>query len=242
LPKLQVFSRSVLHRGALAEHQPDRGAGEYTASMVLPLFRSSPAHKPVHRIELRLRELSQLFNSLDPTPFHEKDLDPDAEQFIESWALEFTPDSRLQIIVHLERLPTDVDAEALVSTAIRNFFAYKAELKRRELRLLLREGRISLTVGLSFLAACLLAANLISNFIVGPYLQIAREGLTIGGWVAMWQPLQIFLYEWWPLVRRRRVYHNLAIAQVRISPARGAGRAQGQEFPEALAPTPEAHK
>lgn len=211
--------------------------------MVLPLFRPRSARKPpVHRIELRLRELSQLFNSLDPTPFHEKDLDPDAEQFIESWALEFAPESRLQIVVHLERVPADVDAEALVSTAIRNFFAYKAELKRRELRLLLREGRISLTVGLSFLAACLLAANFASNFIVGPYLQIAREGLTIGGWVAMWQPLQIFLYEWWPLARRRRVYHNLATAQVRISPARSAANVQAAEPAEVTARPSEARQ
>jgi hypothetical protein len=192
--------------------------------MFVPFHRSRQAHKPVHRIELRLRELAQLFNSLDPTPFHEKDLDPDAERFIESWALEFPPGSRLQVVVHLERLPSDLDVEALVSTAIRNYFAYKADLKRRELRLLFREGRISLAVGLSFLASCLLAANLARAFATGAALQIAREGLTIGGWVAMWQPLQIFLYDWWPLVRRRRIYHDLAIAQVRVAQARTAAR------------------
>ena len=186
---------------------------------VTPLLRpSKAARRPVHRIELRLRELAQLFNSLDPTPFHEKDLDPDAERFIESWALEFAPDSRFHIVVHLENPPADLDADALVTSAIHNFFAYKAELKRRELKLLLREGRVSLAVGLSFLAGCLLVANLAGGFVTEPYLRIAREGLTIGGWVAMWQPLQIFLYEWWPLVRRRRLYHALAIAQVRVTP------------------------
>jgi len=188
--------------------------------MTLPFHRArGAARRPVHRIELRLRELAQLFNSLDPTPFHEKDLDPDAERFIESWALEFPPGSRLQVVVHLEHLPGEADVEALVSAAIRNFFAYKAELKRRELRLLFREGRVSLAVGLSFLAFCLLAANLAGTFANGAALQIAREGLTIGGWVAMWQPLQIFLYEWWPLVRRRRIYHGLAVAQVHVTQA-----------------------
>ena len=29
-------------------------------------------------IEIRLRELRQLFNTLDPAPFHEKDLEPAA--------------------------------------------------------------------------------------------------------------------------------------------------------------------
>ena len=36
------------------------------------------------RIELRLRRIEQLFDSFDPAPFHEKDLDRDAEEFIVS--------------------------------------------------------------------------------------------------------------------------------------------------------------
>ena len=35
-------------------------------------------------IEIRLRELRQLFNTLDPAPFHEKDLDPAAEEYVVS--------------------------------------------------------------------------------------------------------------------------------------------------------------
>src|SRR5439155_10099296 len=43
----------------------------------------------VHHIELNLRDINQLFNTMDPSPFHEKDLDHDAEEFILSWAQEF---------------------------------------------------------------------------------------------------------------------------------------------------------
>jgi hypothetical protein len=172
---------------------------------------------PVHRIELRLREVAQLFNSMDPTPFHHKDLDPDAEEFIETWALEFPPDSRFQITVHLQQMPSDGDPGVLVTEAIRNFFDYKAELSRRELRQLLLQGRTSLVIGLAFMALCLLAANAIDEFASGTVLTIGRESLTVGGWVAMWRPIQIFLYDWWPLSRRGRIYRNLARAQVRVS-------------------------
>ncbi len=172
---------------------------------------------PVHRIELRLREVAQLFNSMDPTPFHHKDLDPDAEEFIESWALEFPPDSRFQITVHLQQMPSEGDPGVLVTEAIHNFFDYKAELARRELHQLLFQGRISLVIGLAFLALCLLAANAIGEFASGTVLTIGRESLTIGGWVAMWRPIQIFLYDWWPLARRGRIYRNLGHAQVRVS-------------------------
>ncbi|HYF36884.1 MAG TPA: hypothetical protein VD994_16425 [Prosthecobacter sp.] len=39
-------------------------------------------------IEVKLTELAQLFNSMDPSPSHERDLDQDAEDFIVSWARE----------------------------------------------------------------------------------------------------------------------------------------------------------
>jgi hypothetical protein len=37
---------------------------------------ANPRHS--HCIKLKLRDMSQLFNSMDPTPFIEKDLDDDA--------------------------------------------------------------------------------------------------------------------------------------------------------------------
>ena len=171
---------------------------------------------PVHRIELRLQELAQLFNSMDPTPFHHKDLDRDAEEFIESWALEFPQDSRFHITVHLGQMPPE-DPTALVAEAIHNYFDYKSELARRAVRVLLLEGRTSLLIGIGFLALCLLGAEALSTFAAGTFLKILRESLTIGGWVAMWRPMQIFLYEWWPLVRRSRIYRSLSRAQVRVS-------------------------
>jgi hypothetical protein len=177
------------------------------------------AHAEVHRIELRLNELSQLFNSMDPTPFHHKDLDHDAEEFIESWALEYPQASHFHITVHLGQMPPE-DPTDLVSEAIRNYFNYKAGVARRMVTILFREGRTSLLIGLAFLSTCLLLADLLTPLASGTFLKILRESLTIGGWVAMWRPMQIFLYEWWPLMRRHRIYHNLGLAQVRVLPGK----------------------
>jgi len=175
------------------------------------------AAQPVHHIELRLRDVAQLFNSLDPTPFHHKDLDPDAEEFIESWAMEFPPGSRFQITVHLAQRPPEGDPAVMVEEAIHNFFGYKAELKRREVRQLMWQGRISLIIGLAFLTLCLLVAEIMTALAAGTFISIVRESLTIGGWVAMWRPLQIFLYDWWPLLRRLRIYRRLQHAQIRVT-------------------------
>ena len=175
---------------------------------------TSPA--PVHRIQLRLRELAQLFNSMDPTPFHHKDIDPDAEEFIESWALEFPSASRFEITIHLQQMPAEGDPTALVTEALHNFFEYKAELARRELKQLMRQGRVSLVIGVAFVAACLFAADAIGKFATGTFLNIARESLTIGSWVALWRPLQIFLYDWWPVTHRQGIYRKLGRAHVHV--------------------------
>ena len=177
------------------------------------------SHAPVHQIELRIVALSELFNSMDPTPFQHRDLDRDAVEFLESWALEFPPASHFRIIVHIENMPPD-DPTPLVSEAMRNYFDYKSVLALRNLRLLLIEGRTSLVIGIGFLALCVLGADLLATFTTNTFFRLLKESLLIGGWVAMWRPLQIFLYDWWPVVRRRRIYRNLGHASVQVLPAK----------------------
>jgi len=175
-----------------------------------------------HRLELRLRELAQLFNSLDPAPFLDRDLARDAEEYIESWAMEYPPGSRLQIGVHLQKVPAEADPKALVGEAIHHYFTYKTELARRELHQLLIHGRESFLTGVAFLAACLFTASYVDHYATGAILSFGRESLTIAGWVAMWRPIQIFLYDWRPIQRRRHVYHALAHAQVHVTlPSQG---------------------
>jgi hypothetical protein len=45
---------------------------------------------------------------------------------------------------------------------------------------------------------------------------VLREGLIIAGWVAMWRPMEIFLYEWWPLRRKGHLYEKLSRMHVEV--------------------------
>jgi hypothetical protein len=174
-------------------------------------------HPPVHQIEVRIVKLAELFNSMDPTPFHHRDLDSDAEEFLESWAMEFPQNSHFRIIVHIEQMPPE-DPSPLVAEAIHNYFEYKQLQSTRNLHVLLLEGRTSLMIGLGFLTMCLFGADALTAVSSSAFLRVLKESLIIGGWVAMWRPMQIFLYEWWPLTRRGRIYGNLGRASVQVVP------------------------
>jgi len=169
-------------------------------------------------IEVHVRELSQLFNSMDPSPFVDKDLDVDAEEFITSWAREFPSDKPLALLVHLDQPVVPSREGATVRDAVHCYFKHRSDMSRQRLRELLRLGRMSLIIGLTFLATCLLIGDWLIHLLPGSRIaEIARESLTIGGWVAMWRPMEVFLYSWWPILRERRTQDRLSRMPVRIA-------------------------
>jgi hypothetical protein len=97
------------------------------------------------KIEVNLSRLAQLFNSLDPSPFHERDLDKDAEDYIIGSAEEISYQRPMTLVIHLpvDQLPQAGTTPDL-GTAIHHYFAYREAHERRRLRLLFRDGRIAL--------------------------------------------------------------------------------------------------
>lgn len=166
-------------------------------------------------IEVKVQTLHQLFNSMDPSPFHERDLDHDAEQFILSWAQEYPVRTPLKLVVHLGQKPEAAEPERLLATSVHNYFAYRADLNHREFHQLMREGWTSLLIGLAFLATCMTVAQTLTAYL-GQWHPVMKEGLTIIGWVAMWRPLEIYLYRWWPIRHLGEVYRKLSEMSVEI--------------------------
>jgi hypothetical protein len=172
------------------------------------LVPSSPPEAAT--IEIRLSRLQQLFNSLDPSPFHDRDLDQDAEDYLVDSADEHPIKKALTLVIHVPADQLDPAAAAALPQAIHNYFAYRMNETRRRLRFCLRDGRIALVVAIAFLLGCILLRQLARAMGEGLVLQTIDEGLYIVGWVAMWRPLEIFLYDWRPIWRRYRLFVKLS--------------------------------
>jgi hypothetical protein len=170
-------------------------------------------------IKVHVNEVRQLFNSMDPSPFRERDLDPDCEEFIVSWAREFPTDRPLEVEIQVDQEAPGTDTQRRVAAAVQAHFGREAELQRLRLRRTMREGRVALGTGLLFLTAGILGASLLAAAQLGPLGGILSESMIIGGWVAMWHPMEILLYGLWPLYRERRLLERLAAANVTLSMA-----------------------
>jgi hypothetical protein len=175
-----------------------------------------PGNGMPNRIEINVKEMVQLFNTMDPSPFNEKDLDRDAEEFIVSWVHELPLAAPVELVIYLKEYPTDRDPQTVIEQALHHYFHDRARINQLELRRLFKEGRKCLVIGLLFLGSCLALSNLIVTHAPGTVAELARESLTIAGWVAMWRPMQIYLYDWWPLRRRGRIFEKLSRASVKV--------------------------
>lgn len=171
---------------------------------------------PRARIELRLRELKQLFNPTDPSPFYERDLDVEAEEFIVDWARELPAGKEFELSILLTTPPEPALGTG-VEEAVRHYFQQQSERKRRALRQMFRLGRISLGIGILFLAGCLTLSRVLGQMFEESSLFATLElTLDIIGWVALWRPLEIFLYDWWPLRADRKLCDRLGRMTVRV--------------------------
>ncbi len=168
-------------------------------------------------IAIRARTIGQLFNSLDPSPFREKDLDAGVEEFLVGWVRELPTAAPFTIVVHLPPEEVARPEAARIGEAFAHYFHYRAGVAEQERRELFRVGRRFLAIGLAVLTACLVASQLVRTLVVNSVLaRILEESLIIVGWVANWRPIEIYLYDWLPIRRRIRLFERIAAAKVEV--------------------------
>ncbi len=170
-------------------------------------------------IEVQVDKIGQLFHTLDPMPFRDRDLDREAEEYIVSWARELSSKHPLRILIHIPASEAVGEEASQLEQALRRYFAYRADTMTGEMRELFRIGRYSLLIGIVVLAACLTLGHFLTGYYVaGDLGRYLNEGLIILGWVANWKPIEIFFYDWWPVLSRRALFRRLAKAEVVLSP------------------------
>lgn len=174
-------------------------------------------------LDLHVGSQRQLFNSMDPAPFRQRDFDPEVSTYIREWAEELDLAAPLGIRVTLTDEAVGAADEAIFCQAMHDNFARSAAEQRRNLRKLFRDGRISLVIGITFLFVAISVADWAAARIPNPhYAELIEQSVVIGGWVALWQPINIFLYDWWPIRAAVKLYDRLANADVALTAAGAA--------------------
>lgn len=177
-------------------------------------------HRRRHRaassavVNIHIRDLSQLFNSLDPSPFWDRDLDREAAAFIEEEFSEKLSAASWNLHVYAHEggtSPTDLQ------TALENYYGRMTSSARRALREHLWSSQWTLIGGMVIFLLSMGLRGILGS-LVGRLPQILDEGLIILAWLALWRPAEMLLYGWVPLRRRQQLYERLAGIRVSVRP------------------------
>ena len=164
-------------------------------------------------VSIRVRNLAQLFNSLDASPFWDRDLDTHAAAFIEE---EFS-ESRSAALWHLHVHASEgEDLARDLQPALEHYYTRMAHSAALRLREQLQLGQLALLGGLAIFLLSMSARRILASLSPHGLSPLLGEGLMILAWLALWRPVETLVYGWVPLYRRRRLYQRLAAVQVTV--------------------------
>jgi hypothetical protein len=160
-------------------------------------------------IELQLRDLSDLVEA-NASPLRSGALTSDAETYIVRKAKLVPTHQPIHLIINSAK-PLDRD----VGPIITDHFRAAVRIQSEAMGELFRNGRKALLIGLLTLGLCLFLAWYFTYHVPQrPITRLIQESFVILGWVSMWKPIEVFLYEWLPLARRRSLFQRLSSANV----------------------------
>ncbi len=173
----------------------------------------STHHESAATVSIHVRHLAQMFNSLDPSPFWDRDLDREAASFIEEEFSEKRSARVWHLHVHASEgaeLATDLQA------ALEHYYERLAASARRRLREQLKLGQLALLGGVGIFLLSMTAQRFLARAFQGDTPRMLDEGLIILAWLALWRPAESLVYEWVPLYRHRRLYERLTAIRVSV--------------------------
>jgi hypothetical protein len=148
-----------------------------------------------------------MFNSFDPSPFWDRDLDQQAAAFIEGEFSDRSRTDRWLLQIHAQAGTATVND---LQAALARYYERLVTSTRLGLREQARVGEIALIAGIAVFSICISLESAVHRL---P--RAIDEGLIVLAWIALWRPIEMLAYGWVPLHRRRRLYERLR--RVRVS-------------------------
>lgn len=170
-------------------------------------------------ITLKLSNIKHLFKEPEFDPFIAQS---NSISGVEQIISELKPTSLQCKVRTTILLPANQLSENLEQTTIEALKCYcsaRIEQTNNDLVSLRGQGIRALKRGLLFLAVCLILSTLFDglNNIPGLVRRFLSEGCLIAGWVSLWHPIELLLYEWGPYQRQQQIYQLIQDMELKLT-------------------------
>lgn len=164
-------------------------------------------------IEISLNDYDDIFNSWDSSVYNIRDLDSSLKSFIQECSDDV--DLRRQIVLrfNMQNEKKSAETETLILKSIRNYFHYRLSSTQKRLRERRKKAFFYIGASLIFTLISILMKNSVEVKIIG---QVILQGLTVGGWIFLWEACSLLFLQRHELTRKKKEYRRLLEAPVRF--------------------------
>lgn len=162
-------------------------------------------------IEVSLTDYSDIFNGWDPSPVRRRDLDPDLVEFMEHCAADIPLNYPLELQFYVPKEVRDEEKEERTRESIRNNFSFTIHFIRKQLGEVRRKTFTDAIAAFAFLSV-----GYISRQHTSPSLltTILLEGLSIGGWVFLWEAFSMFFFTGQEISNQLKRYMRFQVTEI----------------------------
>jgi hypothetical protein len=184
----------------------------------------------IDKVSVQLKTIEELFdppaaNPFEPDSRYLSGIDELAQQLAKRRLKEYKP---TQVVISLPAQAIEPGLKEKTRAALARHADAQIEAAGVELDQLRRRGRFSLISAIVIILVAIVVVwfigwlnilpETVESFLVG--------GLSVFSWVAVWDPFNVYLYEWRVPVRTRRIFERLRQAEVVIQPCASGDNAK----------------
>ncbi|MEI6293399.1 MAG: hypothetical protein WCP36_06930 [Methanomicrobiales archaeon] len=148
-------------------------------------------------VELSFKRVDQFFDPDDPSPIKSRDLSDNALFAMITAIIDREPKKPVNYIIRFPASQVTDDIESGLPEAVKTYFIYRCEGAKRSLRVLLKRMKYGLIYGLSISAVLIAILVYLYSRITDQVLaDIVLGAIVIFCWVALWDPIDIFLHQY----------------------------------------------
>lgn len=168
-------------------------------------------------VDVRLTSIDRVFDNRDPAPFRERDLDSQLAEYLVDAGEDLVSHDRFRVVFWLDQ-PCSTDE---IEVPYRAYFKYELERLDRARSRQRRAGWITLALAIVSIVVLMSLSELVARAITGSIGAGLKEGLVISGWVLMWRPIEVLVYDSIPWRRSRRVFRRLLAMPIDVRAGKG---------------------
>ena len=165
-------------------------------------------------ISIGIEKYPDIFNELDSAPWRRRDIDQDLRVFLEESSTDILLKYDIILKFNISKEKQDPQKEERIKLGLRTYFSFERNALQKKIHSSYEKSALYALVSFLLLFT---SYSLQAQININIFLTTLLGGVSIGGWVFLWEAISTFAFKSRDIREKHRQYKRLSIAPIRFN-------------------------